>query len=264
MPPEAQDVVTVLNRQGGSNCLLVCDHASNRMPDGYGTLGLPDAEMQNHTAWDPGALAVATRMAELMDAPLVASGVSRLVIDCNRDFEAPNLIPETAEGRPVPGNAGLTAAERRHRIAAYHAPFHDAIDAVIAARAGRAPVGAVVSVHSFTPVFFGAARPWTLGILHDDDSRIADAMIASLTGELGAELGRNQPYSPADGVYYTLARHGTSQGRAAVMIEIRNDQIRDPAGIERWAGMLARALGDAIRDLPKARAGTSSGGGRVA
>lgn len=264
MPPTAQDVVTVINRQGGSPCLLVCDHASNRMPEGYGTLGLPAAEMENHTAWDPGALAVATRMAELLDAPLVASGVSRLVIDCNRDHAAPNLIPETAEGRAVPGNAGLSGAERQHRIAAYHTPFHDAIDGVIAARADRAPIAAVVSVHSFTPVFFGVARPWTLGILHDDDTRIADAMIASLTGELGAELGRNQPYSPADGVYYTLARHGTSKGRAAAMIEIRNDQIRDPASIDRWAGLLARAVGEAMQELSMKRAGTQMGGGQFA
>ena len=264
MPPKAQDVVTVINRQGGSPCLLVCDHASNRMPAGYGTLGLPASEMQNHTAWDPGALAVATRMAELMDAPLVASGISRLVIDCNRDHHAPNLIPETAEGRPVPGNADLTAAERRHRIEAYHAPFHAAIDAAVAARAGGAPFAAVVSVHSLTPVFFGTARPWTLGLLHDDDSRIADAMIASLTGETGLNIGRNQPYSPADGVYYTLARHGTSQGRAAVMIEIRNDQIRDAGSVERWARLLARALGDAIRGLPAAQGAMRTGGGRIA
>lgn len=257
MPPGVQDVVTVINRQGGAPCLLVCDHASNRMPEGYGTLGLPAAELANHTAWDPGALAVATRMADLLDAPLVASRVSRLVIDCNRDHRAPNLIPETAEGRPVPGNAALSEAERQHRIAAFHAPFHDAIDAVLAERADLA---AVVSVHSFTPVLFGVPRPWTLGILHDDDTRIADALIASLTGRPGVDLGRNQPYSPADGVYYTLARHGTSQGRAAAMIEIRNDQIRDPAGIDHWAAMLAGALGGALREISRMR----SSGGRVA
>lgn len=257
MPPGVQDVVTVINRQGGAPCLLVCDHASNRMPEGYGTLGLPAAELENHTAWDPGALAVATRMADLLDAPLVASRVSRLVIDCNRDHRAPNLIPETAEGRPVPGNAALSEAERQHRIAAFHAPFHDAIDAVLAERADLA---AVVSVHSFTPVLFGVPRPWTLGILHDDDTRIADALIASLTGRPGVDLGRNQPYSPADGVYYTLARHGTSQGRAAAMIEIRNDQIRDPAGIDHWAAMLAGALGGALREISRMR----SSGGRVA
>jgi predicted N-formylglutamate amidohydrolase len=117
-------------------------------------------------------------------------------------------------------------------------------------------------------VFFGVTRPWTLGILHDDDSRIADAMIASLSGESGINLGRNQPYSPADGVYYTLARHGTSQGRAAAMIEIRNDQVRDPAGIERWAVTLARALsgalGDALRELSMARADAYTGGGQNA
>ncbi len=266
MSSSAQDVVTVINRQGVSRCLLVCDHASNRVPVALGTLGLPAAELENHTAWDPGALAVAGRMAALLDAPLVASAVSRLVIDCNRAFDAPNLIPETAEGKPVPGNARLDAAERQRRVAAFHAPFHAAIDAVIAERTGRSAIAAIVSVHSFTPVLFGAARPWTLGILHDDDTRIADAMIARLQGERGVKLGRNQPYSPADGVYYTLVRHATSQGRAAAMIEIRNDQIRDPAGVERWAGMLAAALGEALGRIETGPAGPrhmarSKGGG---
>jgi len=254
MPAGSQEVVTVTNRQGAGPCLLVCDHASNRMPEGYGTLGLPETELENHTAWDPGALAVAGHMAGLLDAPLVASNVSRLVIDCNRAADAANLIPETAEGQPVPGNAGLDAAERAHRLRAFHAPFHAAIDEVLRARR----FAAVVSVHSFTPVFFGVARPWDLGLLHDDDSRIADAMLAGLAGE-GLTLGRNQPYSPADGVYYTLARHGTSRGLAAAMIEIRNDRIRDPRDVRRWAEMLAAALREALGSLP-ADAETAKGG----
>jgi predicted N-formylglutamate amidohydrolase len=241
--------VTVVNRRSGAPCLLVCDHASNRIPEEYGTLGLPEAELQNHTAWDPGALAVAEALARILDAPLVAAPVSRLAIDTNRAFDAPDLIPETAEGRPVPGNAGLSSAERAWRIGAFHAPFHDAIDGMLTAR----PFAAVVSVHSFTPVYFGVARPWDLGLLHDDDSRLADAMLARLATEPGLTLGRNQPYSPADGVYYTLARHGTSRGRAAVMIEIRNDLIRDPDSVARWAGMLGSALSDALGTLTPGR-----------
>jgi len=252
-----QDVVTVINRQGGAPCLLVCDHASNRMPEEYGTLGLPESELENHTAWDPGALAVAAAMARMLDAPLVAAAVSRLVIDTNRAFDAPDLIPATAEGRPVPGNAGLDAAERAQRIDAFHTPFHAAIDALLAAR----PFAAVVSVHSFTPVYFGVARPWDLGVLHDDDSRLADVMLAHLRTE-PLTLGRNQPYSPADGVYYTLARHGTSQGRAAVMIEIRNDRIRDPESVARWAGMLGGAVSEALATL--APEGDRAKGGSLA
>lgn len=248
MSTGAHDVVTVINRQGSSRCLLVCDHASNRVPPQYGDLGLPPEELQNHTAWDPGAMSVARRMSQILDAPLIASGVSRLVIDCNRDFDAPNLIPETAENRPVPGNTGLATDERAHRIATFHAPFHDAIEEVVAEHAAGVPFAAIVSVHSFTPVYLGVSRPWELGMLHDHDARIADSMLARLEGR-GLTLGRNQPYSPADGVYYTLARHATSRGRAAAMIEIRNDQIQDAAGVERWSGMLAPALGEAMEAL---------------
>ncbi|HSF94333.1 MAG TPA: N-formylglutamate amidohydrolase [Thermohalobaculum sp.] len=264
MPSRADGVVTVTNAQGASPCLLVCDHASNRMPPDYGTLGLPDSEMENHTAWDPGALEVARQMSDLLDAPLVATGVSRLVIDCNRAFDAPNLIPDSAEGKPVPGNQGLSPAERARRIAAYHAPFHAAIEGLLASRR----FAAVVSVHSFTPVYFGAARPWHLGLLHDDDARLADVMLARLGGEPGLTLGRNQPYSPADGVYYTLARHGTSQGRAAVMIEIRNDCLREPDSAGRWAARLAAPLAEALRTLEPQPAGLRmtdrAEGGRLA
>jgi len=264
MAPGADDVVTVVNRQGGASCLLVCDHASNRMPEGYGTLGLPPEEMTNHTAWDPGALEVARHLSRLMDAPLVASNVSRLVIDCNRAFTAANLIAETAEGKPVPGNLGLDVDERTHRITAYHEPFHDAIDTLLAER----PFAAVVSVHSFTPVFFGKARPWHIGILHDADARLADVLMRRLEAAPGIVAGRNEPYSPADGVYYTLERHGTSQGLAAVMIEIRNDRLRDPGSAAEWAELLAPALAEGLAEGLAAPTAFQQGdrlkGGRIA
>jgi len=240
----AEDVVTITNRDGRGRCLLVCDHASNRIPPAYGGLGLSGTDQAGHTFWDPGALAVAERLSALLDAPLVASRVSRLVIDCNRAHDAPDLIPVTAEGKPVPGNADVDAAERLRRIRAFHDPFHDAIEAVIAAQRPAA----VIAIHSFTPVFFGKARPWTLGILHDDDTRLADAMIGRLDGAAGVVLGRNQPYSPADGVYYTLGRHGDARGLATVMIEIRNDQVADTVAVARWAALLGKALDPAVAD----------------
>jgi len=240
--PRPADAAKVTNRGGAGSYLIVCDHASNFVPPQYGTLGLDPAEFTRHIAWDPGALPVAQRLAAALDAPLIESCVSRLVIDCNRPLDAPDLIAATSETTEVPGNRGIDAAERARRVALSHGPFHDLIDAVVAERlaAGRAPM--LVSVHSFTPVYKGAARPWQIGILHDDDERLSRPMIAALGRIAGITVGDNQPYSPSDRVYYTLERHGRSRGLPCAMIELRNDEIADEAGPREWADRLAAVL----------------------
>lgn len=133
------DAAKATNRCGASPLVIVCDHASNLVPPEYGTLGLDPAELTRHIAWDPGALPVARRMADILDATLVESCISRLVIDCNRPLDAPDLIWEVSETTEVPGNRNLGAGERARRVALAHRPYHDLIDAVVAERlsAGR-------------------------------------------------------------------------------------------------------------------------------
>jgi predicted N-formylglutamate amidohydrolase len=136
----------------------------------------------------------------------------------------------------------LSAEERARRIDLIHAPYHAVIDALLARRqAARLPT-ALIAIHSYTPVYFGKARPWQVGILFDDDRRLADLLIAELKTDRGLTVGINQPYSPADGVYYTLSRHAGPRGHAAAMIEIRNDEIGDEAGERGWADRLANIL----------------------
>jgi predicted N-formylglutamate amidohydrolase len=81
-------------------------------------------------------------------------------------------------------------------------------------------------------------RPWHIGILHDEDRGVADPLIAALKSSGGIVVGDNEPYSPADRVYFTLERHGRSRGFACAMIEIRNDEIGDEAGQRKWAELL--------------------------
>ncbi len=225
------------NPTGSAPLLLVCDHASNAVPDTFGTLGLDAAKLQDHVAWDIGALALARRLAAALDAPLIAARVSRLVVDPNRDHDAPDLIPLAADGAPVPGNSGVDAQARAARIRAYHDPFHQAIAALLTT---RPDILALVSVHSFTPVLMGVARPWHAGILHGPDALMADAMIAALTRHPHLHVGRNEPYAPEQGVFYTMARHAA--GRASVMIEVRNDLIHDEIGLTLWAQLLSEAV----------------------
>jgi predicted N-formylglutamate amidohydrolase len=251
---KGKGVVRVSNRDGASPYMLICDHASNWLPPEFGTLGLVDADMLRHIAWDPGALPVALKMADMLDATLIEAGVSRLAIDCNRPLDAPDLIPEISETTLIPGNAALSEEARARRIALSWQPFHDTIEEVVAGRLTAERATCLVAIHSFTPVYNGNSRPWHIGILHDDDQRVSAPLIAGLKALECFTVGDNQPYSPADRVYFTLERHARSRGLPCVMIEIRNDEIADEVGQARWAGLLASQLG-AIR-LPDSEATT--------
>lgn len=232
------------NADGCASVLLLCEHATNFIPERFGGLGLNEAALTDHVAWDIGAHALARRLARKLDAALIAAPASRLLIDPNRDLSAADLIPETAEGAPIRGNMGLAREERSARIAAYHAPFHEAIGRHLAARRDAI---ALLSIHSFTPVLFGDRRPWHAGVLHGDDARMADVMLDVLARDRALNIGRNEPYAPAQGVFYTMARH--ANGRAHAMIEVRNDLLRDEIAQDRWAECLTEAVNAALESL---------------
>lgn len=232
------ETVRVTNPGGSSPFVLTCDHASNFLPPEFGTLGLAAEELSRHIAWDPGALAVARRMAEALDATLVETRISRLVIDCNRPLDAPDLVPPISETTTIPGNAGLSEEQRAARIALSWQPFHDAVASIIDKRLARGLETRLVSIHSFTPVYRGNSRPWHIGIIHDEDRRLAAPLVAALQRLAGITVGVNEPYSPADRVYFTLERHARPQGLPCAMIEIRNDEISDEAGQRKWADLL--------------------------
>ena len=229
---------------GRASVLLTVEHATNFIPPALRNLGLPDDLIQDHVAWDIGALEVAKGMARALDAPLVAAPASRLLIDPNRDYSAHDLIPETAESVPVPGNMRLSEEERAERIAAYHVPYHAGIEEVLRAHPG---IAAIVSIHSFTPELFGKKRPWHAGVLHDEDTRLADPIYDFLKADPAIIVGRNEPYAPEHGVFYSMDRHAA--GRAVVMLEVRNDLIKDKDGQERWSRILAGATAAALKEL---------------
>ncbi len=237
------DPVAVENAEGSGRFVILCDHASNRFPAEFGSLGLAAAEREAHIVWDLGAIGVSRRFAEMLDAPLVHSTVSRLVVDCNRSLDAPDLMAAISESTTVPGNATLPEAERRRRIASVHEPYHHAIDRLIDERIAAGRKTALIAVHTFTPIFRGVPRPWQIGILFDRDRRLADKLVEALRAS-GRTVGVNEPYSPADGVYYTLERHGQRRGLATAMIEIRNDLAANEDEQQRWAEQLAASLAE--------------------
>ncbi len=239
-------VVEVANAGGSSPFVLVCDHASSFIPERYGDMGLTEAERMSHIAWDPGALALSRGLSARLDAPLVASHVSRLVSDANRDIASPGLFWTLSEATRIAANENLAADERRHRIDTYYRPYHVAIEDLLDRRAQQGRESILVCVHSFTPVFLGIPRPWQIGLIHGRDARYTRSLQAVLaTDEPSLSIGWNEPYSALTGVTFTLEHHGDDRGIEATMLELRNDEIRDPEGVELWADRLARALPEA-------------------
>ena len=243
MEPGAEKAVQVTNARGKSPFVLLCDHATNHIPQAYGDLGLTNAERLTHIAWDPGALAVSRVLSEKLDAPLVESMVSRLIIDANRDLDAPDLIWTLSEATRIPGNENLSEEERAYRIAAYHRPYHSAIDMLLEARRHAGQDTLVVCVHSFTPVYLGQARPWPIGLIHGKDQRFTRALRDALAeDDATLNIGWNEPYAALNGVTLTLEKHGDGKGLDATMIEIRNNEILSADGVALWAERLARCL----------------------
>ncbi len=235
--------VLVRNQAGAAPVLLVCEHASNFIPEAFCGLGLDAAARESHVAWDPGAAAVARGLSGRLDAPLVECQVSRLVYDCNRPPEAEDAMPARSEVFDIPGNARLTPEDRQRRVAQYYLPFRDRVSA----RLDQVPAPqALVTVHSFTPVFLGKPRDVELGILHDTDHRLADAMLEDAARHTTMLTRRNEPYGPQHGVTHTLKEHAIGRGMLNVMLEIRNDLIRTPDQQDRVAGELAGLLRSAL------------------
>jgi predicted N-formylglutamate amidohydrolase len=250
MSEVSEKAVLVSRAEGTSPFVLVCDHASHYIPEKYGYLGLTEAERMSHIAWDPGAQAVSRALSEMLDAPLVESTISRLVIDANRDPAAPNLIWTLSEATRIAANENLSDEERQFRIDTYHRPYHEAVDAVLAARleAGRETV--LVCVHSFTPVFLGQSRPWPIGLIHGRNDRFTRALQSALSDdEPSLNIGWNEPYAALNGVTLTLETHGDGRGVPTTMIEIRNDEIQTPQQVALWAERLARCLETARRQI---------------
>jgi len=231
--------VELVNAAGAGSVVLVCDHAANRIPRRLGTLGLDAARLTDHIAWDPGAADVARRLSAHLDAPLVLSGYSRLVIDCNRPLRSAESIAEQSGGVPVPGNRGVSPRERERRIDELFRPYHDAIDRLLDGRGARPTL--LLSIHSFTPALNGRLRPWQIGVSYGRDWRLAALLLKAFarTGELS--VGDNQPYPIEDHVDYTIPVHGEGRGLPGAMIEIRQDGIRTAADAAAWAARLAAA-----------------------
>ncbi|WP_274423216.1 N-formylglutamate amidohydrolase [Chelativorans sp. YIM 93263] len=218
----------VINPRGESPVVLVCEHASSRVPVQLGNLGLAPDQLNSHVGWDPGARDLALELSETFDAPLVAARFSRLVYDCNRPPHAPSAIPYESEVCLVPGNREVSPAERDARAQALYGPFHRAVSETLVSRRNGTQVPVMLTIHSFTPVFHGVARKVEIGFLHGEDGTLAQDLAADCRARSGYDVRLNEPYAPKDGVLHTIDRHLADGPFPYAMIEVRNDLLTNP------------------------------------
>lgn len=231
----------IYNEIGAAPVLLVCDHASRYIPRALGGLGLSEAELCRHIAWDIGIAEVTKGLARRLDAPAVLSHFSRLVVDPNRAEGDHTLVPAVSDGVAIPGNRDVTPQALAARVAAFHAPYHAAVEQTLVAVMHRHKAPALVSMHSFTPVMDGRERPWQIGILWDHDGRLPVPFMEALRAR-GIAVGDNEPYSGRDVQGYTLRRHAEAHDLLNVLIEVRQDLIDTHHGAAEWTATLGEAL----------------------
>jgi predicted N-formylglutamate amidohydrolase len=242
LAPEEQAPVRVLREAGASDFILTADHAGRMIPRRLGRLGLAESELDRHIAWDIGIAGVTQRLSAALDATAVLQTYSRLVIDCNRDPSVASAMPEISETTPIPGNVGLSAADRAARVHEIFRPYHARIEALLDARAAARRRTVLVAMHSFTPVFKGESRAMQVGILFNRDARLATALLTLLRAEGDIIVGENAPYAVSDTSDYGVPVHGEKRGLPHVEIEIRQDLISDEPGQTAWAARFARLL----------------------
>jgi predicted N-formylglutamate amidohydrolase len=256
---EEHDSYCILPGRTDAGLIVLCDHAGNEFPPGYGTLGLPPEQLKRHIAYDIGAAAITRELSRRLGVPALMTRYSRLLIDPNRGADDPTLIMRLSDGAVIPGNRHLDDAEREKRMRLYYTPYHQAIAAVLDRCRATGVMPAILSVHSFTESWKTTPRPWHIGVLWDRDQRLAKPLLEALYAEGDLIVGDNEPYSgQLEGD--CLWQHATERGLANALIEVRQDLIRDEPGQMAWAERIARIM-QAI--MPATLPGTLKGASKT-
>jgi predicted N-formylglutamate amidohydrolase len=236
---------TVLNCDSTKPVILVCDHASRRLPAVLGDMGLDPPARRCHLAVDIGAGTLTRILAARLSVTAVLCEYSRLVVDCNRQLLDPSAFLEFGDGIVIPGNRNLSPDQKELRANAIYWPYHHAVEEEIKRLRSYGTPPAVIAIHSFTPVLNGVSRPWQMGVLWDVDKRLAEVFLKELE-EAGFLVGDNEPYSGKAPQDFTIDYHAEAAGLQHVGIEIRQDLIADSKGVEEIADVFA----DIVRTVP--------------
>ena len=231
----------IYNGDGSAQGIILADHASNYIPPHMNNLGLSGEMLNRHIAYDIGTDLLTRRLAERLDMRALIANYSRLIVDINRHYDHKTLIPETGEGKPIPGNQNLDRQDRESRLNEIYEPYHHKLDEMVATFTNRNQVPVLISLHSFNREFFNALRPWEIGVMWARDRRIAEQVYDYFHAR-GYCVGDNKPYDLRMLSGSTTSRHGDDCALPNVLIEIRNDLLDTQAQIDRWAEKLANCM----------------------
>jgi predicted N-formylglutamate amidohydrolase len=243
-----REAVEVVNETGGSEIVLLCEHASNHIPREYCALGLDASQTRCHIAWDIGAAGLTRLLSRRLDAPAFLGTYSRLLMDLNRPLGSSGSIPVRSEDTDIPGNAGIDAVERERRARTIFTPYHDRVAAHLDRRTRLGRPTRILTIHSFTPVFLGVPRPWHAGVLHGEASGFALLILRGLRADPGLHAEANVPYAVSRDDDYAIPVHGDDRGIPAALIEIRQDLLGTEAAQEAWSVRLAMILGELLAE----------------
>lgn len=235
--------VTVINENGKSDWLLVCEHASNSIPESLHQLGLSKPFLAQHIAYDIGAYEMTLTLSKQLDATAIICNYSRLVIDCNRVLKASDCIPSNSDGVIIPGNQELSYAQRLQRIHGIYRPFHQCVSDQLAAKLAANPKTKFANIHSFTPMLAeeGTERPWEIGFIYRLGEPTQD-IIRHIRKNTPYVVGDNEPYNGFVHRGYTVPAHADAQEIPSFLVEFRQDLIQTSQGIQHWADILMNAL----------------------
>ena len=236
----------LINSQGDFPLLLVCEHASDHIPNELNDLGVSSETRMSHAVYDIGAREVAFEISRVLNCPLIISNISRIVIDCNRDPFSPSAVPFKSEVHMIPGNKNITEVEHERRIQCYYNPFHDLVDEYLNS---NPDIDSFIAIHSFTPVFFGVDRRVDLGVLFDEDTRLAGLLLDKLTRVKDFRVVPNEPYKPDPKVIHTVKRHAMTRKLPHLMVEIRNSLIRTKANQIKMGNLLAKPIKQSVETI---------------
>ncbi|MGF1474336.1 MAG: N-formylglutamate amidohydrolase [Geminicoccaceae bacterium] len=225
--------------------LILCDHAGFELPQGVEELEITEDLLRRHIGWDIGAAVATRRLHQRLGGTALLNHASRLYVDANRRPFSPTSIPASSDGIFVPGNRSLSKAARARRHAIAFWPYHRRISRLLGgiSRQGLGPV--LISVHSFTPVMAGVARPWDVGVLWDHDRRLAGRVLRSLRARDDLMVGDNEPYSGLEEFGFTVTFHAQRTGIPHIMFELRQDRVES----DEQARLFGDILADSVEPL---------------
>ena len=236
----------VYRSNGKNRVILICDHASNYNPSKYKNLGLNKNQIQRHIAWDIGVEAVAKKLSKKLNATLIMSGYSRLLIDCNRPFGASEAFIKKSENTIIPGNLKLSKKEKKYRAKKFCIPYRNIISKIIKFRMKKNIIPIIVSLHSFTPIYKGSSRPWHLGLLYRREKRIFSLLNKELSKDKAIKIGINEPYKCNLKGDFSIPYFAESNGLPCILLEIRQDLINTSTGVIKWSKKLSYLLNKVI------------------